>query len=162
MESIQLQDYLAINNIAFEWADSIDKKEWTRFLDILTPTLMVDYSIIGQKCIPEMRAEEYLAMVSSPTLVGDPLICTQHLLGAAKYEKVSDFEIVAVHQIRAAHQRYKDTARTTAAYQGHNYGSVKHWYKKTDGVWKLAGVQPESYWLEHDFDKIFAQSSEES
>jgi scytalone dehydratase len=133
----------------------------TRCTFMLT-SWQVDYSIISQKCVPEMRAQEYLAMVSSPTLVGDPLICTQHLLGVAKYEKVSDLEIVAVHQIRAAHQRYKDLARTTVAYQGHNYGSVKHWYKKTDGAWKLAGVQPESYWLEHDFDKIFVQPSEGS
>jgi scytalone dehydratase len=117
----------------------------------------VDYSIIGQQCFPAMKAEDFLAMVSSPTLVGDPLVCTQHLLGAASYHMVSDSEITAVHQIRAAHQRYVDRNRTTVAYQGHNYGSVKHWYKKSDGVWKLAGVQPESYWVEHDFDKIFQQ-----
>ncbi|OKP13152.1 Scytalone dehydratase [Penicillium subrubescens] len=143
MASIPFEDYLATNAVAFEWADSIDKK--------------VDYSIIGQQCFPDMKAEDFLAMMSSPTLVGDPLVRTQHLLGGARYEKVSHSEITAVHQIRAAHQRYVDIDRTTVAYQGHNYGSVKHWYKRIDGVWKLAGVQPESYWLEHDFDKIFQQ-----
>lgn len=111
---------------------------------------------MGQPCFPDMKAEEFTAMLSAPTHAGHPLVHAQHLLGGAKYEKVSDSEIVAVHQIPAAHQRYVDIDRSIVAYQGHNHGTVKHRYKKNNGVWKLAGVQPESYWLEHDFDKIFA------
>ncbi|KAH8697921.1 Scytalone dehydratase [Talaromyces proteolyticus] len=156
MENIQLQDYIAITQIAFEWADSHDKKDWDRLRNILAPNLLIDYSIVGQQCFPHMKSEEFVSMISSPNFVGDPLVRTQHLIGSANYEWVSDTEIVAVHQIRAAHQRYANLDTTTVAYRGHGYGSVKHWYKKLNGVWKLAGVRPEMYWSEHDFDKIFS------
>lgn len=98
-------------------------------------------------------------MMSSPDLIGDPLVHTQHLLGAASYEWVSEDEIVAVYQIRAAHQRYANLDLTDVAHQGHGYGSVKHWYERIDGVWKLTGVRPKVYWHEHDFYKIFPRLS---
>lgn len=125
----------------------------------LTFHWQVDYSIIGHQCFPHMESEEFVSMMSSPDLLGDPLVRTQHLLGAARYESVSETEIVAVHQIRAAHQRYADLGLTSVAHRGHCYGSVKHWYRKIDGVWKLDGVRPEIYWNEHDFDKIFPRPS---
>ncbi|BDD61104.1 hypothetical protein MAP00_006176 [Monascus purpureus] len=159
MESIQFQDYIAICQLAFEWADSYDKKDWNRLRNILASNLMVDYSIIGHQCFPHMKSEEFISMMSSPNLLGDPLVHTQHLLGAAKYEWVSETEIVAVYQIRAAHQRYANPDLTSVTRRGHGYGTVKHWYGKIDGVWKLAGVRPELYWTEHDFSKIFSQPS---
>lgn len=94
-------------------------------------------------------------MMSSPDLVGDPLVCTQHLVGAARYEWISETEISAIHQIRAAHQRYSDSDLTIVSHRGHGHGTAKQWYKKIDGVWKLAGVRPEMYWVEHDLSKIF-------
>ena len=111
--------------------------------------------MIGQSCIPLMESEEFISMMSSPDLVGDPLVHTQHLLGAVRYECVNESEIVAIHQIRAAHQRYSDLSRVNVAYRGHGYGNVKHWYKKIGNDWKLAGLRPEMYWTEHDFSKIF-------
>lgn len=101
-----IQDYIAICQLAFEWADSYDKKDWNRLRNILAPNLMVDYSIIGHQCFPHMKPEEFISMMSSPKLLGDPLVHTQHLLGAAKYEWVSETEIVAVYHIRAAPQHY--------------------------------------------------------
>lgn len=68
--------------------------------------MQVDYSIIGHQCFPHMKPEEFISMMSSPKLLGDPLVHTQHLLGAAKYEWVSETEIVAVYHIRAAPQHY--------------------------------------------------------
>ncbi|KAJ9376754.1 hypothetical protein DTO063F5_8656 [Paecilomyces variotii] len=161
MEQIQFEDYLAITTIVFEWADSYDTKDWNRLRNILAPTMMVDYSIIGHDCIPEMPAEEFVEMIRSPKLLGDPLVRTQHLMGAAKYERVSETEIVGHHQIRAAHQRYANLDHTVVEEKGHGHACVKHWYKKIDGRWKLAGVCPRVYWNEHNFDKIFPQLSVE-
>lgn len=111
--------------------------------------------MIGQQCVPQMESEDFISTMSSPDLVGDPLVQTQHLLGAASYEYVAENEIVAVHQIRAAHQRYSDISLEDVACRGHGYGRVKHWYKRSGNVWKLAGLRPEMYWTEHDFSKIF-------
>ena len=43
-----------------------------------------------------MPAEEYLGMISSPAVLGDPLLMTQHFIGGSKWEKVSDDEVVGV------------------------------------------------------------------
>lgn len=93
-------------------------------------------------------------MMNSPLFLGDPLIKTQHLMGASKYERTSGDEVVGHHQIRAAHQRYAPDG-VTVENRGHGHSFVKHWYRKVEGVWKLAGICPKIYWNEHDFDKVF-------
>ncbi|KAJ5676020.1 Scytalone dehydratase [Penicillium macrosclerotiorum] len=161
MENIQFKDYLAVSRLVFEWADSYDSKDWDRLRKILAPSLMIDYTIVGHKCFPDMESEEFVSMMSSPDFLGDPLVKTQHLMGAVGYEWVSDTEIIATHQIRAAHQRYEDPDLTTVAYRGHGNSTVTHWYKKINGDWKLSGVRPKIYWNEYDFDKIFPNLSAE-
>lgn len=94
-------------------------------------------------------------MMSSPDLVGDSRVRTQHLVGASSYEWISEAEISTIHQVRAAHQRYSDSDMKDVLHRGHGHGNVKHWYKKIEGTWKLAGVRPEMYWVEHDLSKIF-------
>ncbi|MCJ1478061.1 hypothetical protein MMC13_006736 [Lambiella insularis] len=145
--SISFEDYLAITEVRFEWADSYDNK--------------VDYSIVGHSKIEDMPAEEFVSMMSSPKFLGDPLVRTQHLMGASKYERVSDSEIIGHHQIRAAHQRYTGPDRLTVENRGHGHSFIMHWYRKVDGVWKLAGLCPKVYWNEHNFEKIFVQLSAE-
>ncbi|KUL82710.1 hypothetical protein ZTR_09423 [Talaromyces verruculosus] len=66
--------------------------------------LQVDYTMIG--AIPAMPSSEFISMMSAPNLHGHSLVRIQHFIGATKYEHVSDTEIIATHQIRAAHQRY--------------------------------------------------------
>lgn len=117
--------------------------------------IQVDYTIVGHGCFPEMPAEEFVEMMSSPKFLGDPLVHTQHLMGAAKYEKLSETEVIGHHQIRAAHQRYTSKHQIIVEERGHGHSYVKHWYKKIDGCWRLAGVCPRVYWNEHNFDKIF-------
>ncbi|OJJ07884.1 hypothetical protein ASPVEDRAFT_47077 [Aspergillus versicolor CBS 583.65] len=157
MENIGFQDYLAWKALAFEWADSIDKKDWDRLRNILTPKLLVDYSMLGQPSTPDMESDAFIAWMSSPDFVGDPLVRTQHLLGAVSYEYVSEDEITAIHQIRAAHQRYSDDTLATVAYHAHGYGNIQHWYKRVEGAWKLSGLRPEMYWSENDLSKIFSR-----
>ncbi|KAJ6164654.1 Scytalone dehydratase [Penicillium chermesinum] len=147
-------DYVAFGQLAFEWADSCDIKDWDRLRNILAPTLLVDYSMIGHERLPKVSAEDFVAMIASPKLLGHPLVRTQNLIGAVRYNPVCDEEIGASYQIRAAHQRYEDPDHTSVTLRGHGYGKVTHWYKKMDGDWKLSGIRLEMYWSEYDFEKI--------
>lgn len=106
-----------------------------------------------------MPAADFVTMMSSRNFLGDPLVRTQHLMGAARYERTSDDMVIGHHQIRAAHQRYTDIERLTVENKGHGHSYIKHWYKKVNGEWKMAGLCPRVYWNEHDFDKIFVELS---
>ena len=44
--------------------------------------------------------------------------------------------------------------------KGHAHSTNQHWYKKVDGEWKFAGLNPDIRWGEYDFDKIFAAGRE--
>lgn len=109
--------------------------------------------------MPDMESDAFIAMMSSPDFVGNPLIRTQHLLGGVSYEYLSENEIIAIHQIRAAHQRYSDDTFTTVAYHANGHGRMQHWYKRLEGSWNLAGLRPEMYWSENDVSKIFSRQS---
>ena len=99
-------------------------------------------------------------MASDPHVLGDPLLKTQHFVGASRWEKVSDTEVIGWHQLRVPHQRYTDETKTQVAVKGHAHGTNQHWYKKVDGKWKFAGLAVEIKWGEFDFDKVFASGRE--
>lgn len=107
-----------------------------------------------------MPAKDFLAMASDPHVLGDKTLKTQHFCGASKWEKVSDDEIIGWHQLRVPHQRYTDETMTTVLMKGHAHSTNQHWYKKIDGVWKFAGLNPDIRWGEYDFDKIFEAGRE--
>ncbi|KGQ04253.1 putative scytalone dehydratase [Beauveria bassiana D1-5] len=82
--------------------------DWSRLRSIIAPTLYVDYSKIGKAVWETMPADDFIAMVSDGDFLGDPCVKTQHLLGASRWERISETEIVGHHQLRAAHQsRYE-------------------------------------------------------
>lgn len=108
-----------------------------------------------------MSAKDFVAMASDAKVLGDKTLRTQHFCGASKFEKVSDDEIVAWHQLRVPHQRYTDETCTTVKMKGHAHSTNQHWYKKIDGEWKFAGLCPNIRWFEYDFDQIFAEGREE-
>ena len=103
-----------------------------------------------------MPADEYIKMASDPNVLGDPLLMTQHFIGASRWEKVSEDEVIGYHQLRVPHQRYTDATRTKVAIKGHAHSHNTHWYKKVEGVWKFAGLNPDIRWGEYDFDNVFA------
>ena len=104
-----------------------------------------------------MSVDDFLAFVSSPHFLGDPLIHTQHLLGASKFETTGEDEVLGSWQIRAAHQRYDATGQVEC--NGHGHAMIEHWYRKVPEkagkVWKLAGVKPHVRWNEGNFERIF-------
>ena len=96
-----------------------------------------------------------MGVISHAGFLGDPLIHTQHHLGASKWEKLSEEEVIGHHQLRAAHQRYTGPDKQTVENKGHGHALIKHWYRKVDGEWKLAGLRPSVRWNEFEFEKIF-------
>jgi scytalone dehydratase len=109
-----------------------------------------------------MPAEDFIAMASDPKVLGDKKLKTQHFCGASKFEKVSDTEIKGWHQLRVPHQKYKDETLSEVVVKGHAHSTNEHWYKKVDGVWKFAGLNPDIRWFEYDFDQVFAEGRESS
>jgi scytalone dehydratase len=118
----------------FDWGDSYDAKDWTRLRSILAPTLLVDYTQIGKGCWPSMSSHDFMTMVTDDDFLGDPCVKTQHLLGATRWEKISETEVVGHHQLRAAHQVYKDASLTEVKLWGHSHATNEHYYRKVDGV----------------------------
>ncbi len=102
-----------------------------------------------------MLADDFVKMISDDGFLGDPLVKTQHLLGATEWERVSDAEVIGHHQLRAAHLRYTGPDMQRVDRRGHGHATNEHFYKKVDGVWKFAGLRPTVRWNEYDFAKIF-------
>lgn len=102
-------------------------------------------------------------MITSDGFLGDPCVKTQHLLGAARWERVSETEVIGHHQLRAAHQVYTDASRKEVKLVGHSHATNEHYYRKVDGVWKFAGLYPTVRWNEGRFEEVFKGSyTEES
>jgi len=139
----------------FEWAESYDTKDWDRLAKCIAPVLRIDYSAVVNKKWDALPAQDFIVMASDPHVLGNPRIKTQHFVGASKWEQISDSEIKGSHQMRVAHQKYADDGLTEVAVKGHAHGKATVWYRKVDGVWKFAGVEPDIRWSEYDADKIF-------
>jgi scytalone dehydratase len=108
-----------------------------------------------------MPSEEYISMISDKSVLGNPLLRTQHFVGASRWEKVSDTEVIGYHQLRVPHQKYTDETLSEVAVKGHAHSANQHWYRKVDGVWKFAGLCPNIRWFEYNFDQVFAEGRDE-
>jgi len=157
VKTISFEDYLGLNACLYEWADSYDSKDWKRLEKCIAPTLRIDYRSFLGKLWEAMPAEEFLAMISDQKVLGDKNLMTQHFIGASKWEYVSEDEVIGWHQLRVPHQRYKDETRKEVVVKGHAHSANQHWYKKVNGEWKFAGLNPDIRWGEFDFDKVFAE-----
>ncbi|KAL8766421.1 MAG: hypothetical protein Q9209_006797 [Squamulea sp. 1 TL-2023] len=152
---ITFEDYLSLSEITFEWGDSYDAKDWQRLRAILAPTLLVDYTDVNGHKWDNMSAENFVGIMSHIGFVGDPLVHTQHHIGASKWEKISDEEAVGYHQLRAAHQRYTAADLMLVENKGHGNAIIKHSYRRIDGEWKLCGLKPTLRWNEFEAERIF-------
>ena len=68
----------------------------------MAPTLRIDYRSFLNKLWEAMPADDFITMASDPHVLGDPTLKTQHFQGASTWEKVSDDEIIAHHQLRVS------------------------------------------------------------
>lgn len=116
----------------------------------------VDYTEVNGHKWDSMPAADFVGILSHIGFVGDPLVHTQHHIGASKWEKLSEVEVVGHHQLRAAHQRYTNLNRDVVENKGHGHAMVRLAYRRLEGVgWKLTGLRPAVRWNEFEFDKIF-------
>jgi hypothetical protein len=140
------------------------KQDWPRLRKIVAPTLLVgvsptvsfsssmhetltlpahiqiDYTHVSNRKWEKIDAEDFINMMSDPGFLGDPLLKTQHLLGATEWVKVADTEIIGHHQLRVAHLRYSAPDFKVEEKRGHSHATNEHYYHKVDGVWKFAGL----------------------
>ncbi|RYP10928.1 hypothetical protein DL764_000364 [Monosporascus ibericus] len=150
------QDVLGCQEALYEWAESYDTKDWDRLAKCIAPTLRIDYRSFLDKLWEAMAADEFIQMASSPHFLGNKRIKTQHFVGGAvRWTKTSDTDMVGYHQMRVAHQKYEDEELTRVAVKGHAHGMATVQYRKVDGTWKFAGIEPGIRWSEYDYDKIF-------
>jgi len=103
-----------------------------------------------------------MTMVTSDDFLGDPCVKTQHLLGATRWERISDTEVIGHHQLRAAHQVYTDASLKEVKLWGHSHATNEHYYRKVEGVWKFAGLKPTVRWNEGRFEEVFKGSYKKS
>ncbi|KKA27048.1 hypothetical protein TD95_002473 [Thielaviopsis punctulata] len=156
----EVLDYCELNAVLYEWADSYDSKDWDRLRKVIAPTLRIDYRSFLNKLWEAMPADDFVTMISDPHVLGDPLLRTQHFIGATRWQRVSDNEVIGWHQLRVPHQRYADATRTQVTVKGHAHSANQHWYRKVNGQWKFAGLAPDIRWGEYDFDKVFTSGSD--
>jgi scytalone dehydratase len=143
-------DYLAIRNIAFEWAESYDTKDWERLRKILAPSINLDFRTLRGELHLGITPEQFVTILSDKKLLGDNEMKTQHFLGGSKFECFDDGSVLVDNQIRVAHQRYTDEAMTAVVNKGHAHAHIQHRFRKFEGSWKLEGVTPAIYWTEYD------------
>ncbi|KAH7303306.1 putative scytalone dehydratase [Stachybotrys elegans] len=156
-----LPDLLGCQAALYEWAESYDTKDWDRLSRCVAPTLRIDYRSFLNRLWEAMTSEAFVGMASDPKFLGNPRLKTQHFVGgAAKWEQTSETEITGFHQMRVAHQKYADDQLTQVSMQGHGHGMATIWYRKVDGVWKFAGIEPGVRWGEFDYAKIFVEGEE--
>ncbi|KAL4750283.1 hypothetical protein BDW72DRAFT_204039 [Aspergillus terricola var. indicus] len=108
-----------------------------------------------------MPAEEFVAMASHPHFLGNPLLKTQHFVGTTKWKKVDDSKIFGYHQMRVAHQKYLDAQMKDVVAKGHGHGSATVTYRRINGEWKFAGIEPNIRWTEFGGEGIFGPLEEE-
>jgi scytalone dehydratase len=105
-----------------------------------------------------MKSVEFMAMVTDTDFLGDPCVKTQHLLGFAKWVKLSEDEVVGHLQIRAAHQVYTAPDLKIVKLRGHSHATNELYFSKVNGVWKFAGLKPKVHWNEYAFENVFKGS----
>ncbi|KAL9094200.1 MAG: hypothetical protein Q9165_003615 [Trypethelium subeluteriae] len=160
--NIALSDYLAIRNIAFEWSESYDNKDWDRLRRILAPSVRLDFRSLRGELHDKLSPDAYVAILSSMQLLGDKRMRTQHFLGGTKWQRLNDGTVRADHQIRVAHQRYAKEDLAEVINKGHAHGVTTHWYRKVDGDWKIEAVAPSLNFTEYDLFGTLNQPEEQS
>ncbi|KAF3017104.1 hypothetical protein E8E14_008541 [Neopestalotiopsis sp. 37M] len=147
--NLELSDYIALRSLAFEWAESYDTKNWEQLKQCLAPSTSLDFRLLQGALHENLSPDDFAGIIIK--MIGDKRLKTQHFIGATKLECVDDGTVKVEHQIRVAHQRHETEDLTSPVVnKGHGHGVTTHWYKKFDGIWKIAGASSNLYWSEYD------------
>ena len=121
----------------------IHPQGWTRLIPCLPPNPLIDYRSFLERRWNAMTAADFIAMVSSSTVLGDSTLSTGSFLGGTSWRRVSDTEIIGYHQPRLLHQRYADASRKEMRDEGRAHSMNNHRFRKVEGVWIFAGLAPD-------------------
>lgn len=143
-------DYVAIQNLAFEWAKCYDTKNFEGLKHILAPSVRLDFRSLGGELHDKINPHEYVDILTN--MIGDKRLKTQHLLGVSKkWDTLDSNTSTVTYQIRVTHQRYEKADLATVTCKGYAHGYVTHRYRLFDGEWKIEGVEPELDFVEGEF-----------
>lgn len=146
---IDRSDYIALRNLAFDWAEAYDTKNWDQLRQCLAPSTFLDFRSLQGARHDDLSPDDFAGIIIS--MIGDKRLKTQHLIGATKLECLDNGSVKVDNQIRVAHQRHETEDLTSAVInKGHGYGVTTHWYRKVEGVWKIEGASSNLYWAEYD------------
>lgn len=91
----------------------------------LAPSVRLDFRGLRGDLHDGLTPAKFAAIIADA--IGDKRMKTQHFLGSAKWERLSDGTVHVWHQIRVAHQRYVDEDLAVVENKGHGHGTVQHW-----------------------------------
>ena len=93
----------------------------------------VDYRSFLNKLWEAMPADDFVELVSGPTVLGDPDLKTQHFVGASRWERISADEVVGYHQLRVPHQKKTPAKKMEVDKStGGIYNGIKEFRERTD------------------------------
>jgi len=155
---ITFPEFLALSRLTFEWADAYDSKDFARLAAILAPTVTLDYSeAFGQKPMT-MSRDDFMKLSNNENRLGGIVDCIHHI-GGSKYDRTGSDSVTGYHQVRTEYKRWKTMEKKEVEATGQGLTLMVHWYKKIDGVWKLAGTKPGGRMNDFNFDNIFTEAS---
>ncbi|KAG9244475.1 putative scytalone dehydratase [Calycina marina] len=128
-KAIPFEDYLELNECAFNWVDSYE-------VNVTAPTSTRWETI---------NADDSMAIMTDQGFLSDVTERTQHLLVMICWERVGN----------RSHRQpptafYIDATLTTVKTSGHSHATKGHCYVKIDGAWKFTGLNAKARWNEHD------------
>ena len=126
--------------------------------DIVADFTLVSYAKVTSVRYDDLPALELLSMASNTLFLGDPLVDSQHLIGAAaEWVKASDGVAIGFHQTRAAHTRWMREEKSGVAATGHGPGPghIEVLYRKVHGAWKWSGITTHMRWNGHEWENVF-------
>lgn len=77
-------------------------------------------------------------------MFGNPLLRTQHLLGATRLEVVSSTEVTAYHQVRSESIKVSEEDSKSVVDVSSRRVVVTMSYVKINGQWKISGMKPKA------------------
>lgn len=120
----------------------------------------VDYRLVSETIQHKSyTADDFIAEMLSPDLLGNERLLTQHLLGQCYVKSATDDEIVVEWQQIAGHGRYiaakslhplkKQVDKTS---NGKSY--MEQRYSKVDGRWKITRLKPSILYEIGEFNDV--------
>ncbi|KAM0738111.1 hypothetical protein ACQRIT_007303 [Beauveria bassiana] len=145
MASDLLQAEPSLRRVTFMWSKAYDTKNWALLASICADEMWICYDKLNMGISSQkMPKEDFIAMLGSSHLLGNPKVSTQHFLGNALFEAVqtkeSEIDVVCGEwQIMASHQRVLPDGEMKCWL---SQGYLKHFYQRVGAEWKLYGIEP--------------------